>query len=153
MWFKSPLNLDSGWAADPRCQVPQFPTLPRQPLLQPQSHSPGCAPTASLSDNFANHFLQIICKSSAILKAVAGGQVPPLRPEAGSGLGRSQNCCWAWPRAPQQTLACTGQAEAETEGHKETLTVPIFAASIFRLKSQFRGSLRDILDQEGLFLF
>jgi len=35
------------------------------------------------------------------------------------------------------------------EGHKEALTVPILAASIFRLKSQFRGSLRDIVDQEG----
>lgn len=137
------------------------PTLPGRPVPHPTERAAApapepqhrCAPTASLSDNFVNHFLQIICKSSAVLKAVAGGQVPPLRPEAGSGLGHSQNCCWAWPRAPRQTLACTRKAEAETEGHKETVTVPIFAASIFRLKSQFRGSLRDILDQEGLFLF
>lgn len=70
-----------------------------------------------------------------------GGQVPPLRPEPKSQLG----------------LATASPSPCPSPGHccrhKGTVTVPIFAASIFRLKSQFRGSLRDILDQEGVVFF
>lgn len=56
----------------------------------------------SLRDDFANHFLQIICKPSAVSKAVAGGRVPPPRPEAGLGLSRSQNRSGTWPWPPRQ---------------------------------------------------
>lgn len=49
--------------------------------------------------------------------------------------------------------AGTWKAQSEIEAQKESITIPIFAASILRLKSQFRGSLRDILDQEEPFLF
>lgn len=132
-----------GGAAAAPTRTP-LPTPPGQPLLRRQSPSPGLQLCKSL---LANHPRTLCRRKSSSWGA------GPLPAEAKRRFGAGQKVksqlglATGTPGHPDGT----GMAEAESEEHKETVTVPIFAASIFRLKSQFRGSLRDMVDQEGPF--